>query len=311
MPGILARLRAKGMRWSYVVTAALLGATVAGCGAGGPSSGAPANAGPPSVQASAALFAMLPPSIQNSKRINFGTDPTSGQPMGFYAQDGRTLTGVDPELAQVLAQVLGVTANLVPGQFNSLIPGIDSGRYDAGIAQIGDLKARQGQVDFVDYMKAGMALVVQKGNPKQITGVDGLCGHSVAVNTGTFEETTVNKQTKTCLSAGKPAITIQTFTTSASTQLALQSGRVDAVFADSGPMGYLVLNAPTQFEQVGTAQFIANVGIAVSKTNTRLRNALQAGLTQLISDGTYQSILAKWGQKDNGMSRVTINDASL
>ncbi|GAA3551549.1 ABC transporter substrate-binding protein [Amycolatopsis ultiminotia] len=297
-----------------VAAAAALAVGLAACGTPPDSAAGAADAGKPSIPSLSpvpSLSALLPPGIRQSKQLNVGSDPTGGAPMVFYAPDGKTLQGVEPDLVRSISQLLGVQVTFHPGSFDSLLPGLTANRYDMVVSQVGDLKARQGQADFVDYMKAGMVLVAKQGNPAHLTGTNDLCGHTVSVNTGTFEEETLGKLTRTCTEHGKPAIQIQTFTNSDSVRLAVQSGRADAEYCDSGPGGYLVQNSNGRFEQIGPAQIIAYVGIPVAKGNTQLQKALQAALTELISNGTYRSILTKWGQLPNAVEKVTINNSLL
>jgi polar amino acid transport system substrate-binding protein len=260
--------------------------------------------------AETALTKLLPKEIQASGTLraiaNHGTPP-----MIFIGDDGKTLEGLEPELTQALAEALGVKIEYTNGTFDSLIPSIKSGRADFAVGSIGDLKKRQEQVDFVDYAKAGFALMVPKDNPKKLDGIPSLCGIAVAVTRGTYQEGELSKQSDTCKAAGKSAVNIQTFSDSNASVLALRSNRVDAWLGDSAPVGYVVKQSNGEFELAGSNATLALLGYAVSKDKSDIRDALEAGLEELVKNGKYKAIFSKWGQDSSMLDQISINNAYL
>jgi polar amino acid transport system substrate-binding protein len=260
--------------------------------------------------ANGSLFSMLPESMQSKKELIVGTDASSASVMEV-TQSGGTIVGFDPDLINAAAALLGIKVTMVGGTFDGLIAGVTSGRYDVAMAGIGDLKKREAQVDFVDYLKAGTALLVKKGNPKGLTTYKELCGHSVAYETGTFEDSQLQTESTACTSAGKPKISLQAFEGSSSALLAVQSGRADALYDDNTSVSYMIKQSPSNFEQVGPSDIIAYVGIALPKTQTQLRDALQAALQKLIDNGTYTDLVKKWGLTTTAVPKILINTALL
>ncbi len=113
--------------------------------------------------------------------------------------------------------------------------------------------------------------------------------------------------TPACTKAGSPAITAKVYDKDSDALLALQSGQVDAYFADTPPAAYYTIQHPDQFELAPIPPLApAFAGISVLKSNSGLRDAVQQALVAMINDGTYLAIL-KANAVDSGA--VTAADA--
>ncbi len=89
----------------------------------------------------------------------------------------------------------------------------------------------------------------------------------------------------------------------------LRSGGADAVSADFPVAAYAVKTSGggKDFQIVGGQVEAAPYGIAVAKSNTQLRDALQAALNAVIKSGEYEKILQKWGAQDGAVKESVIN----
>ena len=143
------------------------------------------------------------------------------------------MVGLDADLAKALGQVLGLKVNMVNATFDTIIPGLVSGKYDLGMSSFTDTKARQKTVDFVTYFVAGTSFYVKSSGGPNITSLADLCGHKVAVEKGTTQQADAQAQAAKCKSAGKPAVTVEIFNDQNAVNLALSSGRADVAMADS------------------------------------------------------------------------------
>src|SRR5262245_9737602 len=113
------------------------------------------------------------------KTLIVATDATYA-PNEFVAANGKTIVGMDPDLAQAIGRVLKRNVRVVNATFDTIIPGLQSGKYGLGMSSFTDTKEREKVVDFVTYFSAGTSFYVKKGGPK-INGLADLCGHSVGV----------------------------------------------------------------------------------------------------------------------------------
>ena len=124
----------------------------------------------PTQSTNAAIAATVPASVKSAGTITIAMDATYA-PDEFIAPDGSTIVGMDADLATAISQVLGLKAKLVNATFDTIIPGIQSGKYDMGASSFTDTMARQKVVDFVDYFTAGEGFYVKTGSSLAFNGL--------------------------------------------------------------------------------------------------------------------------------------------
>src|SRR6201999_693629 len=112
---------------------------------------------------------------------------------------------------------------------------------------------------------------------------------------GTTEAADASAQSKKCTSAGKKAGTVAAFPDQNQANLAVSSGRAQLGFAAPPVAAYQVKKSNGQFKLVGGAYAPAPYGLAIAKSAGSLDKAVKAGLLDLMKNGTYQKIFAKWG----------------
>jgi polar amino acid transport system substrate-binding protein len=230
-------------------------------------------------------------------------------PNEFVAPDGTTIVGMDADLANALAQTMGLKAQLTNATFDTIIPGIVAGKYGMGASSFTDTLARQKVVDFVDYFSAGESFYVKAGSPTTFNGLASLCGHSVAVESGTTEQTDATTQAAKCKATGKGSVTVLTFNTQSEANLAVSSGRADAGFADSPVAAYIVATSNGVFQNSGAPFNLAPYGLALPKGNG-MAAPVKNAVNLLISNGVYNQILTKWGVQAGAIPTATINGAT-
>ena len=250
----------------------------------------------------------VPAAVQSKGTLLVATDATY-PPMEMFAADGTTIVGVDADLSKALVQTMGLTPKVENATFDTIIPGLDSGKYGMGASSFTDTKARQQKVDFVDYFSAGEAFYVKSGGGVSLSGLDSLCGHSVAVEAGTTEETDAKTQAAACAKKGSGKVTVLVFNNQSEANLAVSSGRADAGFADSQVAGYIVSTSNGMFQLSGSAFAVAPYGLALPKGNG-MAPAVLAALQTLIKNGVYTQILTKWGVQSGAITTPVINGAT-
>ncbi len=234
------------------------------------------------------------PSLKG-QTIDVGSSP--GQNYYNFVDDKDTskVIGLEPDLMNAIAKCVGFTVNYQQLDFDGLIPALTSDRIDAITSGMYATPERAKQVNFVSYMKAAEAAVVRKGNPKKITGLESLCGTTVAQITGTVEVEIAAKEDAKCKAAGKPAINFLNFKNNNQLTQALGQGRADVFLTDAGVAAYLSKQfggaLETGFDIVSDFTF----GIGVSKKNTDLLNAIDESMKALHSKGELTTVATKWG----------------
>ena len=257
------------------------------------------------------LHDMLPEKIKSAGEIKVGTEPQT-PPYDFYAEDNKTITGLEKDLRDEMGVRLGVKFTDMPAQFASIIPGIQAGRFDLGMSAMGDFAEREKITDVVNYMLEGTSIIVLEGNPKGIHKLKDTCGLRAGAVQGSIPLQLLDKQ-KTLCPADKP-LTVMQFPSNDQIKIALQSGRVDASMDTTGVAAYSLQHQPAggkKLELVTGAQYaVGYQAMIVSKENPQLRDALAATMQSMIDDGSYAKIFDKWGLGENKLDKVTINDAA-
>ncbi|MDT4891058.1 MAG: polar amino acid transport system substrate-binding protein [Pseudonocardiales bacterium] len=253
---------------------------------------------------------LVPAAVKSSGSLTIATD-ASYAPNEFKDTDGKTIIGMDVDLGNAIAAKLGLKASFQDVTFDQIIPGLAGGKYNLGMSSFTDTKDREGKVDFVTYFTAGTSVLVLKGNPAKITGPDDLCGHKVAIESGTTQELVdIPAKTKACTKAGKKAVVAVALPDQNAASLADQSGRADATLADSPVAEYQAKQPGAKFEVAGKSYSDAPYGIAIPKDAGTLKDAVLAAVKALIADGSYKTILDKWSIADGAITSPVIDGAT-
>lgn len=260
-----------------------------------------------SISTDAALHAKLPASVKSAGSMTVGTQISA--PETFDAPETTNLIGDEVTLMKGIAKTLGVTPKFQVVQFDELIPGLQSKRFDLTIGAMNDTKARQATITFVDYFNAGIGMIVKKGNPSNITGPASLCGVTVNAQVGTTQAALAQDQSKKCQADGKKPVTIVFAQTNAQQLAELKSGRVAVYLADTPTAAYVAAQNPDEFAQADASNAIeaAPYGIGFNKSNTALASSVQGALNKMIADGSYGKILDAWGLQSGAITQATIN----
>jgi polar amino acid transport system substrate-binding protein len=253
-----------------------------------------------------ALAAKVPEAIKSDGKVLIGTD-ASYAPNEFLDADGKTVIGWDVDLFNAVAAKLGLETEWQSATFDAIIPGVQSGKYEMGISSFTINDERKQQVNMVSYFSAGTQWGTKKGNP---TGIqpDNACGKKVAVQTNTVQDTEdLPKRDEACTSAGNPAISVDRYQRQDQATAAVVSGKDDAMLADSPVLAYAVKQTNGQLELLGDIYDAAPYGYVIEKDQTEFAQAVADAVAALISDGTYEQVLTKWGVEAGAITEPTVN----
>ncbi|MFF2142779.1 ABC transporter substrate-binding protein [Kitasatospora sp. NPDC058190] len=256
---------------------------------------------------SEAAAALLPEEVRSSGVLKFGSS-FGAPPSAFYAdQAGKKPVGVDVDFTDAVAKLLGLTVRREDAAFETILPALDSGKFDVGTGNFGVTTARLKTIDFVTYIDDGQGFAVKKDNTaiQPITDLAQLCGLTIGTGAGTTFETTLNGKKGVCADAGKKPYEVKAFSEGGALLTSLQQGRVDVEMSTINGLRHQAAQ-----EAAGT-RFLnefhrLDVGFAFKK-GSKLTPAFQAAVNQLIKDGTYQRILEKWGLADSAIPQSQIS----
>lgn len=296
----------RGFAWSI---GAALTLTLAACASTSANSAA-SSAAPAATTSPAPLASQLPASIRQASVITVASLDDL-PPWDFTV--GGAFQGIDVDLTSAIGKLLGVTFKYENIDFTGQIPGLEAGRFNLIIDEIGDTPAREQAVSFVDYSSESTAIVVKAGDPEHVSGIADLCGKTVAVVPASIPEQQAKAQSGLCTKSGKPAVTIIDVPTVTATYLAIASGRADATLNGYSTAAYSIKQGgiTTGLTVAPGALFQPALnGFAFSNSDPQLGKAIQDALNMIMQNGQYRAIMAKWNVAPLALGSATINNAA-
>ena len=203
----------------------------------------------------------------------------------YEYKDGDQVVGIDADIAQALADKLGLKLEIQDMDFSSLITAIQAGKVDISLAGMTVTEERKQNVDFTDSYATGVQVIIVKDG-SDITSVDDLANDKII---GVQEGTTGHLYCSDDYGEDH----VIAYTNGATAVQALLQDKVDCVVIDQQPAEEFV-EANDGLKILDTEYVVENYAAAVSKDNPALTAALNKALQELKDDGTIQSILDKY-----------------
>jgi len=264
-----------------------------------------------SVTADAAASAALPAKYKTAG-LTIGSEIPYA-PMEFFDKNNKPV-GFEVDLLNAIAAKLGTTAVFQRQAFDTIIASLQSGKHDLAVSSMSDTVDRQKVLDFVDYFQGGASLIVPKGNPQKVTGLPQLCGQTVTTESASWEVDILAAASKTCVAAGKPALTTLAVPSDGDAQNAVRAGKAIAYLSDSQAAAYTAKVAGNgQYFELVVDPSAPNgyesglLGVGILKTNQDLTKAVQLATQSLIKDGSYTALLKKWNLESFAVTKATVN----
>ena len=256
----------------------------------------------------AKLAAMLPSEVKAAGVLKVATDLTP--PISFHSESN-DLVGIDADLAAALGVILGVKVEMTDvGMGAAIVPSIKSKRFDLSISGINDDVELEKQLDVIDYMFDATTIMTRKGNPQKIASLADLCGKTVAVPVGTFQERMVEAASAKCT----VPINVMTIPKMPDVLQAVRTARADATVNGYATSVYTTEHQTgngTGLEALRDVRLaVGYLGMLTSKDKPELRDALVGGLQQLVDSGAYKAIMTRWGLAPLAVEKVKFNDAA-
>ena len=295
------------LKKSFILPAIALmtAASLAGCNGAAPGSPAQSAGGEAAANEAfdAQLHGLLPETVQESKVLRFGALWETPPMIGVDPAKSTAAVGIAPDLAEAMGAVLGVDVEWKNMQWPGQLPGLQSGSVDALMGQVSITAEREkGQVDLVSFYRTTLSLVVPAGNPKSLASVADACGLTVGAATGSTMSQVITTNSETaCTAQGKPAIKLAEYPGAANAVSALKAGTIDAWMDNTANQQAIAKAAPESFSTVLIPSEEYKeidgglLGIAVSKDNPGISEALHGALLKLAEEGKYESILGGYG----------------
>jgi len=229
-------------------------------------------------------------------------------PFEFIAEDGKQV-GINIELAQEVAKMLGAQLDVVRIPFPSMIPGIAAGRFKIAWETFAATEDRLKQVDFVMFIKAGIVASTTPDKAANFQGENNLCGKRIGLIAGAVSDFIADRLNEECKTKGLPELTKQAFPEGKDIIQAALSDRIDARLDDATASGYFEVTSKGQMVVVPGLYDVAPLGIAIPKGDKETAEMLRAALQTLIDNGTYKTIMAKYGMTSAMIEEAYVVDS--
>lgn len=205
-----------------------------------------------------------------------------------YIDDKNQPTGFGVEMVTALADNLGLKVEWSPAlKFDTLLPLIQQGgKYDIACASFSITDERKEVVNFTNpYLDSNLGIGALKTGVKTVEELD-QPGKKIAVQSGSTGEAWAKENLKNA--------EVVIMDDNVATFAAVQAGQVDAIGIDLPVLQWSVKNSYPDMQVILEIPTGEQYGIAVSKDNPELLEALNSALDAIKADGTYQAIFDKY-----------------
>ncbi|WP_342364144.1 ABC transporter substrate-binding protein [Terrarubrum flagellatum] len=235
-------------------------------------------------------------------------------PFGTFATDNKTLIGSEADIAQLVADSLGLELQLVPVAWADWPLGVQSGKYDAVISNVTVTEERKERLDFSTYRNDLLGFYVKVDSPiAAIKEPKDVAGLRVIVGSGTNQERILLNWIKQNEAAGLKSSEVQYYDDDAVLYLALQSGRADAYLGPNALLSYRAsLEKKTKLVGLFSGGWPLTAEIAVTtRKGAGLADAITAALNAQIKNGNYAKALERWNLHHEAISVSRTNPPGL
>ncbi len=203
-------------------------------------------------------------------------------PYEYY--EGDKIVGIDAEVAQLLADKLGLELEIKDINFDSIVPGVQSNKYDIGMAGMTVTEDRLKKVSFSDSYATGVQVVIVPEN-SDIKSLDDLEGKKIGVQEATTGDIYASDE------FGDENVT--KYQNGALAVEGLKTGKVNCVIIDNEPAkAYVAANEGLKILE--TEYAVEDYAICVNKENTELLEKINEAMDELIESGEFQKVVDKY-----------------
>ncbi|MGB3955593.1 MAG: ABC transporter substrate-binding protein [Brooklawnia sp.] len=251
------------------------------------------------------IAALLPAAVADKGTLVVGA-AIDYPPAEFRAEDLQTAIGYDVDMSKALGRVLGLETETSAAEFASLLPGIGT-KYDVGISSFTITEERMASYNMISYITVGSSYAVRSGNPEGFDP-DNICGQTIGVQTGTWQEEDLAAKSEQCVADGNEAIDVLSYGTQSDVTTNVIGGKAIAYYADSTVADYASAQTGGQMEVIGGVLDAAPQGIVVAQADAELTEAVQAAMQYLMDEGIWTEILTSWGvDPDAALNTAELN----
>ncbi|MEM5400899.1 cystine ABC transporter substrate-binding protein [Paraburkholderia unamae] len=206
-------------------------------------------------------------------------------PFNSKAPNGE-LVGYDVDIARAVAAKMGLKPEFVTTEWSGIIAGLQAGKFDVIVNQVGVTDQRKAALDFSPaYTYSAAQLIQRKDDTRQFKTLEDLKGKKLGVGLGTNYMD---------MAKSVPGIDVKTYPGAPEYLRDLAAGRLDAALNDRLMLAYLLKNSQLPLRTGATVGAGNPSAIPFKKGNPKFAKAIDDAMTQLEADGTFTKISDKW-----------------
>ncbi|MEN9656745.1 MAG: hypothetical protein RL571_210 [Pseudomonadota bacterium] len=208
----------------------------------------------------------------------------------FNFKENNALTGFEVELAKALAQKIGVKAEFSTSEWSAMLAGLQAGKYDIAINQVGITDKRKETFDFSEpYTLSSPQLIVRSNDKRVFKNLEDLKGKKLGLGQGTNYAD---------IAKAVGGIDVKTYPSSQEYLQDLALSRIDAALNDSLLIPYIVKKTKLPLKAGAPLGDIEKSGIPFVKGNPKFKASLNKALADLQAEGSFAKISKKWFDRD-------------
>jgi polar amino acid transport system substrate-binding protein len=264
--------------------------------------------------ADAAAIALLPKAAKFAAEgvLTVGVVP-GALPLADYAEDNKEIIGVEPDIAQLVADGLGLKLLLIPVAWEGWPLGLESGRFDAVTANVTVTEERKKKFEFSTYRKDNLGFYVAADSPIQaIRGREDIAGLKIIVGASTNQEKILLRWNALNAAEGKRPAELVLQEDVVLARQSLLSGRVDATFGPNPISAEVARDGSSRLVGSFSGGWPQTAEIAVAtRKDSGFAEAVTHALNTSIASGAYAKALRRWNLESEAVPQSRTNPPGL
>ncbi len=227
-------------------------------------------------------------------------------PGEFFKEGDTAVQGFSVDFINEIGKRLNLKVEWQQVDYSAIITGLQSNQFDMGSGGMSPNPDRLAQVDMVGYFQSGATYILRKEDEGKYKTSQDLCGKKIGMLEGsTTLAAAIAKENEKC--GGNP-IQVEPYTNTNLGVQGLLSKRIVAYTPDVAQSQYIVKQDPNNLVTIGDYVLVDYlINYTFTKQNTALRNTVYNALQEMMTDGSYDKILEKWGIDRGGLKKPALN----
>ncbi len=234
-------------------------------------------------------------------------------PLADYGADSKDVVGIEPDIARLIADALGLKLVIVPVAWADWPLGLESGKYDAVLSNVTVTEERKKKFDFSSYRFDLLGIYTRADGPIQkIEKPADVAGLKVVVGASTNQDQILRQWDQQNIAAGLKPVEYQYFDDAVVGRLAVITGRADVSFEPNATGAYSARDGKVRRVGLFPGGWPNAAAISVTtRKGSGLADAVTQALNTQIASGTYAQALKRWNVAEEAVQQSQTNPPGL